>query len=117
MPANTPGNSVLPSEAEQAPYEAGYPLPEAPRADNLPPGGGKYSIPHFQSFASIINLATRAYRYTYDEALADSATNALAIRRDPVVWESIRSRQLPVVQLPWHIECDNDQDTQQAEAC
>lgn len=107
---------MLPDADFQAPFEDGFPLPAAPRAEVLPPGGGKYPVPHFKSFASIINLATRTYRYTFDESLLDSTTNSLAIRRDPVVWESLRSRQLPVVQLPWHMECDNDQDIQQAEA-
>src|SRR5258708_6969725 len=109
-------NSPLPSAAEQAPYEAGYPLPEAKRAETLPPGQGKLAYPHFESFASIVNLATRTYRYTFDEATRDSFTNTLAIRRDPVVWESLRSRQIPVAQLPWHLEADNDQDQRQAEA-
>ena len=106
----------LPDPAIQAPYEAGYPLPEAPRAEGEPPGGGKFQVPHFESFGQIVNLASRTYRWAFDEALKHSRTNALAIRRDPVVMDALRARQIPLVQLPWHIEVDNDQDQLQVQA-
>jgi hypothetical protein len=112
----TEGSNQLPDPATMAPYEAGYPLPEPQRAETLPPGGGRLAIPHFESFASIVNLASRTYRYAFDEALKHSGQNALAIRRDPVVMDALRSRQIPLSQLPWHVEVDNDQDVKQVAA-
>jgi hypothetical protein len=98
-------------------YEQGLPLPEAKREDNsLPPGGGKWVVPHFTSFAAIINSITRTYRWTFDEALRDSQTNALALRRDPVIMDALRSRQLPVCQLQWHLEARDETDERQVQA-
>lgn len=96
--------------------EEGYPLPTAPTADNLPPGDGKFALPHFITFASIINYASRTYRWSFDEALRHSYANAKAIRRDPVVHGALRVLQRGVAQLPWHIECDDDNDESQVKA-
>lgn len=106
----------FPDKDAQRPYEEGYPLPEAPPAGQLPPGDGANLLPHYLTFAQIVNYASRVYRWTHDEALRDSRTNALAIRRDPVIMDALRSRQLPTAQLAWHLECEDDQDTRQAEA-
>lgn len=100
----------------QRPYEEGYPQPKAPKSEEFPPGTGAFVLPHFQSFSQIVNYASRVYRWTHDEAVRDSWTNALAIRRDPVIMDALRSRQLPTVQLPWHLECEDDQDEAQSQA-
>jgi hypothetical protein len=109
-------SSHFPDPLEQEPYEQGYPLPDAPPAGPLPPGGGAQILPHFQTFSQIVNYASRVYRFTHDEALRDNWTNALAIRRDPVIMDALRSRQLPTAQLPWHLECEDDEDERQSSA-
>lgn len=82
----------------------------------MPPGGGRLVVPPYLTFSQIVNYAARTYRWAHDEALRHSHVNALAIRRDPVVMDALRSRQIPTAQLPWHLECDNDQDTRQTQA-
>jgi acyl-CoA synthetase (AMP-forming)/AMP-acid ligase II len=86
------------------------------RTDGLPPGEGKFIVPHYQAFASIVNAVSRTYRFTYDEARKHSDTDALAIRRDPVVWDAVRTRQMPTVQLSWHLEPVNEMDPAQLNA-
>ncbi|HYE79878.1 MAG TPA: hypothetical protein VEI97_17985, partial [bacterium] len=99
----------------EVPYPTSFPVASA-QGPSLPPGEGKWAIPQHATFASIVNSIARTYRYTHDEALKASRSNALAVRRDPVVMDALRSRQIPTAQLPWHIEAENDQDTAQAEA-
>ena len=96
--------------------ELGYPQPEAPLASVLPPGGGGLVVPPFSTFSQVVNLISRSYRWTFDEALRHNQSNALALRRDPVIMDALRSRQMPVAQLEWHLQSEDDQDTRQAEA-
>lgn len=110
-----PSNQLPDREADK-PYEEGLPLPEAPQGGTLPPGGGRFVLPHFLTFSELVNLQSRTYRYTFDEAVLHNATNSRALRRDPVIMDALRERQLAVAQLPWHIEVDNDQDQLQQEA-
>lgn len=105
----------FPDPVREAPYEAGFPLPEAPEDPHLVPGLGADALPHFMTFSQITNWANRTYRWGHDEALRASRVNALAIRRDPVVMDALRTRQIPLVQLSHHLECENDQDQRQAE--
>lgn len=105
----------FPDPVAEAPYEEGFPLPEADVDPHLVPGLGKDAIPHYLSFSQITNWANRTYRWGHDEALRVSRTNALAIRRDPVIMDALRTRQIPLVQLAYHIECENDQDERQVE--
>ncbi len=115
--ASSPANlSPLPDPKEQQIYEAGAELPGADKAIDLPPGGGLLVAPTYLTFAQLVNLATRSYRWAHDEALRHSPTNALAMRRDPVLFEALRSRQMPTAQLPWHLECEDDKDEAQIEA-
>ncbi len=107
---NPASDSTVPDPGEQALLEEGLPLPEAKHATVLPPGGGKAILPHYQTFSMLVNSMSRTYRWSYDEALRHSQQNALAIRRDPVVMHCLRARQIPTVQLPWHLEYFDDQD-------
>ena len=103
---------------DQVLAEEGLPLPEpvSSPAESLPPGGGKLVLPHFATFSQITNLLARAYRWTFDEALKHSQENALAIRRDPVIMDALRARQIPVAQLSWHLEAQDDTDPKQVES-
>lgn len=116
-PVNDPlsPHGGFPDPVREAPYEAGFPLPEAPADPHIVPGLGADALPHYLTFSQITNWANRTYRWGHDEALRASRTNALAIRRDPVIMDALRTRQIPLVQLSWHLECENDQDQRQAE--
>jgi len=95
--------------------EAGYP-PPPPHADrSLPPGGGGLVLPPFQTFSQIVNYVSRTYRFRFDEALRHSEANARAARRDPVVMDAVRSRQMPTAQLAWHLESIDDTDQRQVQ--
>lgn len=95
------------------PQEQGYPLPVTEPVPHLPPGSGGAAVPHILSFASVVNLATRSYRWTVDEAQRHNEENARTCKQEPVIWEAIRARQYPTVQFPWHIQPDNEKDTRQ----
>lgn len=96
--------------------EQGLPGPEASTAGSLPPGEGKNLVPHFTTFASILNSVTRTYRWTYDEARKHSDANALALRRDATIMDALRERQMPTAQLAWHLEPANPADSREMEA-
>jgi hypothetical protein len=96
--------------------ELGYPGKPAPPVGNMPAGEGKYVVPHYETFQGLYNLASRAYRYTFDDALRASPANARAMRRDPVLMQALRARQMPTAQLSWHIEPQDETDNEQAEA-
>lgn len=98
------------------PAELGYQPPQLKPDSNLPAGGGHFTTPHFVDFAAVVNQATRTYLSRHDEALKHSWENALAMRRDPVIFGALRERQIPVTQLSWHIEPDDETDQQQADA-
>lgn len=75
--------------------EQGFPVPPPSLVTPLPPGQGRLTVPHFQTFSAIVNQISRTYRMTHDEALRHSRTNAQALRRDPVVMDALRSRMIP----------------------
>lgn len=106
------------SSDQQALAEEGLPLPQptGDSAESMPVGGGRLVIPHQATFSQITNLLARTYRWTFDEALKSSSVNALAIRRDPVIMDALRARQIPVAQLSWHLEAQDDTDPAQVEA-
>lgn len=106
----------LPDSVLAAPQEAGFPTPEGPMLPSMPAGMGKGAFPHFLSFSELVNYSSRTYRWAHDEALRHSTTNALAMRRDPIVMSALRARQIPVSQLSWHIDCQNPEDMRQAAA-
>jgi len=109
-------DAIIPDPLKDLPQERGYSFPEPPVKENRVPGDGGQPLPHFMTFSQVVNWASRTYRYTFDEALRHSAKNTLALRRDPVVMEAIRARQMPTAQLAWHIEPMNPEDTAQQEA-
>lgn len=96
--------------------ELGYAPPSASLSHALPPGGGKLILPHISTFSQVVNLASRTYRWAFDEALRNSQTNTLAMRRDLVVMDALRSRQIPVVQLAWHLDPVDDTNNREMEA-
>lgn len=81
----------------------------------LPPNQGMWNIPHFATFAAVMNYASRSYRWTFDEAMRDNRDNALAMRRDPIIMSALRDRQTPTCQLDWQLEPQDKTDPRQME--
>lgn len=96
--------------------ELGYPKPPAPPPGNYPPGGGHWAVPNVLSFPSLVTTASRSYLYSFDEALANSPTNALAMENDVVLQGALKTRKRPTSQLSWHIDPIDDTDPAEIEA-
>jgi hypothetical protein len=102
------------------PQEQGFPFPphlRDPGMGDFTPNAGAAAIPHFAAFASLVNYVSRVYRYTTDEALRHCVGNALAMRNEPVIMQALRTRQMPVTQLNWHIEPEDPDSLYQKDAC
>jgi len=95
------------------PQELGFAPPEAPLPDGTPPHLGLPPVPSFLSFAQLVNSYSRSF-LNYDEALRQGRQQALAIRRDPVIMQALRARQMPVAQLKWHVAASDPNDVEQA---
>jgi hypothetical protein len=74
---------------------------------------GGFLLPHFRTFAAVWNAFTQTYRYSWDEAIKHSTTNALAMRRDAFITGCLQERYLQVAQLPWHLEPEDQRDSNQ----
>lgn len=90
--------------------ERGYPAPEPRPVTDLAPNMGQFSVPQFLTFSGLVNMVTRTFRSTFDEAMRESPHNARAMRRDPVLMDALRSRQIPVCQLAHHLEPMDETD-------
>lgn len=95
------------------PQELGFPAPDLPIPATTPPNYGLPAVPPYQSFAQLVNSFSRSF-LNYDEALKQGRQQALAIRRDPVIMQALRARQMPVAQLQWQITPHDPNDVQQA---
>lgn len=78
-----------------------------------PPSYDGMVIPHQYTFASLYNSYKQFYYYYFDEALRNNYQNALAMRRDGMIQELLRHRQLPTVSLDFHIVPDDPDDKAQ----
>lgn len=81
----------------------------------LPPGTPS-AVPHIYTFASIVNQVSRTYTLYSDEALRHSWANAQAMRRDPVLFDALRSRQIPTCQLSFHVQSTDESPAAQEAA-
>lgn len=93
--------------------EYGFPAPLPPVNQYVAPNNSTYAVPQYLTFSGIVNQVTRTFRYTFDEAMLESPNNARAMRRDPVLMDALRSRQIPMIQLSHHLEAQDDTDPQQ----
>lgn len=93
--------------------ELGYPPVEPKVNPNFAPNFGEIAVPQFLTFSGLVNMVTRTFKYTFDEAMKESPNNARAMRRDPVCMDALRARQIPVVQLAHHLKPRDDTDPQQ----
>lgn len=98
---------------DATPQELGFPQPPIEQPEATPPNYGIPSVAPYLSFAQVVSTFSRSF-LNYDEALRQGKQQALAIRRDPVIMQALRARQMPVAQLQWHIEPDDPNDVEQA---
>lgn len=74
----------------------------------------RFLYPHQQGFQAVWQTPARTYRFTFDEALRRSRTDALAMRRDGHIISLLQARYLPVLGADWHIKADDDADVDRA---
>lgn len=98
------------------PQEFGYPGNKPSDPSSLPPGGGRYATPNFIQFSALVQSATKAFLYSSDEALRNSPTNAIVMKRDPVLWGALLRVWRPVAQLSWSLEPDDETNPAEVEA-
>lgn len=85
-------------------------LPIVQNMDALPPGKAGMVVPHEQTFTAVMNVATHAYSWQFDEALFDNVNNAIAMRFDPVIMEPLETRMRATALLTWHLEPEDEGD-------
>lgn len=98
---------------------ADFPVPQIPVDPyrQLPAGGSQWAVPGYQQVIGLINQTFRSHFYVGgDEALKHCRDNAVACRKDPIVWQCLRQRQNAVVQLPWSLEPQDESDPEQMRA-
>jgi len=86
------------------------PIAIAKTATDLPPGRPGLVVPHYDTFVASQNLAIKAYRWNFDEALFNSYENAYRMRFDPAIEAPLRTRQRSVVCLSWHLAPEDEAD-------
>lgn len=96
--------------------EKGYRPPPPPINPVMPPLQGEWTVPPHLTFSGIVNQISHSYRWTFDESLKECVYNAKAMRRDPVLMGALRARQIPVAQLDFHLEAQNEKDPKQLAA-
>ena len=91
----------------------------APAAPPLPglEADGRFAVEHQQLFASVFNGGIGTYYTRFDEALRSSYEDAIAMRNDASIFELIRHRQYPVLNVQHHLKPDNPRDKNQVEFC
>ncbi|HQR07024.1 MAG TPA: DUF935 family protein [Gemmatales bacterium] len=80
-------------------------------AKNAPPA---MLLPHMKQFVAEWQTPARTYRFSFDEALKRSKTDALAMRRDGHILSLLQARLLPVLGADWCVKSENDQYKDQA---
>ncbi len=99
---------------DKTPQEEGFPHADPLVGGQIAPGGSKWITPHADQYVSMLNMLSRTYYWTHDEALRDSGVcNTDAMWADLVISTAIRDRQRPVVQLEWQLECRNPSDPEE----
>jgi hypothetical protein len=95
-----------------------FPLPEVTGSrEQLPPGQGRFALPAHLTAVGLVNQTFRAFGWQWDEAMKHSRASAVAMLRDPTIFGSLRDVQLPVAQLSFHLEPEDESDPRQMDAC
>jgi len=80
------------------------------RMTQLPPGRGKRFIEHISTFQTRLQSFWSKIYVNSDEAYRESRENATAMRRDPVIMQPLRERQLATALLEHHVLPEDDRD-------
>lgn len=72
-----------------------------------------FPIPHQETFLAKFNHLNRTYHHQFDEATRDSQYNKRAMRRDPLIMDSLRTRQRPCSLLSWSVAPNNPHNTEE----
>lgn len=103
-----------PPDGTPNPNEPGSPVT---RSVALPPNAGLPIVEHIDTFISRLQAYWSKLYVNPDEAYRDSKTNASHMRRDPVVMQPLRERQLGTCMLEWQIVPPDEDDPIQAIVC
>jgi hypothetical protein len=71
-------------------------------------------LPHMKQFVAEWQTPARTYRFSFDEALKRSKTDALAMRRDGHILSLLQARLLPVLGADWCVKAEDEQYKEQA---
>src|ERR1700730_18186321 len=80
----------------------------------FPPGAGQYAIPPIQQAYGVFNSGVVRVFRNPDEAFLTDRVAAESMLQDLAVMEPLNSRMLATALLPWHVECDDKTDPEQA---
>jgi len=78
----------------------------------MPPNWGEKVIPHVMTFQGILASISRVYRAS-DEAIKDSFANARYMLNDLTITECLEQRLRSTALLGWHLEVDNEKNSEQ----
>jgi hypothetical protein len=95
-------------------------FPSPPLEDNereqLPAGGGRFSVPPHLYTTGLVNQSFRSFYYLFDQALKKSREQAVACRFDPVIEQAIKEAKTPIAQLSWYIEPTDETNPAEVDA-
>ncbi len=78
---------------------------------------GRLAIEHQEFFGSIWNAGIGSYYTRFDEALKAGYEDAIAMWNDPAIYELVRHRQYPVLNVNHYLRPDNPRDKGQQALC
>lgn len=91
--------------------------PTSPSFLRPPPNFGRPIIQHVDTFVSGINQWSSRLYLNPDEAYRQSRQQQSAMRRDPVIMQPLRERQLATALLEWQIVPEDKSNQDQKDAC
>ena len=86
-------------------------------AATLPPGGGRPLVMHIDTFVSQIQKYFSKLYLNCDEAYRQTKDHGASMRRDPIVMEPLRQRQLATALLDFQIVPEDEGDVIQKKVC
>lgn len=90
---------------------------DLPKHVTPPPANGKPFVSHIDTFVSQFNTFSSKLYVNPDEAYRNSRTQQTAMRRDPVIMQPLRQRQLATALLEWQITPEDQDDPVQQLVC
>lgn len=96
--------SEKPAVAENTGNDASFPPKEPPA----------FLLPHMQQFSAVFKTPARTYRWSFDEALKRSRTDAIAMRRDGHILHLLQARYLPLLGAAWSVKSEDDEQKETA---